>query len=404
MIDVSAVRNLFPILNQKINNHDLIYLDNGATTQKPNSVTKSIEDYYKKVNSNVHRGAHYLSNLSTEKYEQTREKIKNFIGAKKTCEIILTKGTTDSINLIANTFGSNINEGDEVIISEMEHHSNIVPWQICCDKNKAVLKVVPILNSGEIDFDKFQSLLSKKTKLVSISHVSNVLGTINPIKKIIDLAHKFKAKVFIDGAQAASHIKLDVQKLNVDFYCFSAHKLYGPTGVGVLYGKESILNELEPYQGGGEMIKSVDFNKTTYADLPHKFEAGTPNIAGVVSFSKSIDFLESVGLDNIKSHQEKLLQYATKKLLEIKDVIIYGPKHQKAAIISFNIKNVHPYDVGVLLDKMGIAIRTGHHCAQPLMKKYNIPGTIRLSFAVYNTTKEIDLCIDAIKKSKKMLT
>ena len=404
MIDVSAVRNLFPILNQKINNHDLIYLDNGATTQKPNSVTKSIEDYYKKVNSNVHRGAHYLSNLSTEKYEQTREKIKNFIGAKKTCEIILTKGTTDSINLIANTFGSNINEGDEVIISEMEHHSNIVPWQICCDKNKAVLKVVPILNSGEIDFDKFQSLLSKKTKLVSISHVSNVLGTINPIKKIIDLAHKFNAKVFIDGAQAASHIKLDVQKLNVDFYCFSAHKLYGPTGVGVLYGKESILNELEPYQGGGEMIKSVDFNKTTYADLPHKFEAGTPNIAGVVSFSKSIDFLESVGLDNIKSHQEKLLQYATKKLLEIKDVIIYGPKHQKAAIISFNIKNVHPYDVGVLLDKMGIAIRTGHHCAQPLMKKYNIPGTIRLSFAVYNTTKEIDLCIDAIKKSKKMLT
>lgn len=404
MIDVSAVRNLFPILNQKINNHDLIYLDNGATTQKPNSVTKSIEDYYKKVNSNVHRGAHYLSNLSTEKYEQTREKIKNFIGAKKTCEIILTKGTTDSINLIANSFGSNINEGDEVIISEMEHHSNIVPWQILCEKTGSKLKVLPMNDIGELELDKFDELLNENTKLVFVNHVSNALGTINPISEIISKAHKYGAKVLIDGAQASAHFKIDLQNLDVDYYVTSAHKLCGPTGVGMLYGKKELLEMLPPYQGGGEMIDQVTFEKTTYADLPHKFEAGTPNIAGCIAFGAAIDYINSIGLDNINSYENHLLQYATEKLNSIENVKIYGESDNKTSVISFNVKGIHPYDIGSILDKMGIAVRTGQHCAQPIMDFFKITGTLRISFAFYNTEKEIDFLIDTLKKAIKILS
>ena len=404
MIDVSAVRNLFPILNQKINNHDLIYLDNGATTQKPNSVTKSIEDYYKKVNSNVHRGAHYLSNLSTEKYEQTREKIKNFIGAKKTCEIILTKGTTDSINLIANTFGGNLNEGDEVIISEMEHHSNIVPWQILCEKTGSKLKVLPMNDIGELELDKFDELLNENTKLVFVNHVSNALGTINPISEIISKAHKYGAKVLIDGAQASAHFKIDLQNLDVDYYVTSAHKLCGPTGVGMLYGKKELLEMLPPYQGGGEMIDQVTFEKTTYADLPHKFEAGTPNIAGCIAFGAAIDYINSIGLDKINSYENHLLQYATDKLNSIENIKIYGESDNKTSVISFNVKGIHPYDIGSILDKMGIAVRTGQHCAQPIMDFFKITGTLRISFAFYNTEKEIDFLIDTLKKAIKILS
>ena len=404
MLDINQIRKQFPILSRKVNGHDLVYFDNGATTQKPDSVIAAESNYYQNENSNVHRGVHFLSGLATDKFEETRITIQNFINAKHSHEIIFTKGTTDSINIVASGYRSLLNKGDEIIISELEHHSNIVPWQMCCEQSGATLKVIPLLDNGILDMAEFGNLLSKNTKLVSISHISNTLGTINPIEKIIEKSKAVGAKVLIDGAQAASHISINMQNLDVDFYCFSAHKLYGPTGVGVLYGKEDLLNELPAYQGGGEMIKEVSFKKTTYAGLPHKFEAGTPNIAGVVAFRAAINFITGLGINNIAKHEEELLKYATEEVLKIEGLKIYGTAKNKSAIISFNINELHPYDIGMIIDKMGIAIRTGHHCTQPIMDKFNIPGTARISLAVYNTKDEIDICIKAIKKAKIMLS
>ena len=403
MLDVYKIRKCFPILNQKVHGHDLVYFDNGASTQKHQDVINAITKYYNSENANVHRGVHYLSGLATDKFEETREVIKSFIGAKHTHEIIFTKGTTDSINLVANGYRSILNKTDEVVISEMEHHSNIVPWQLCCQQSGANLRVVPIKENGELNLSEFKKIISSKTKIVAISHISNTLGTINPIEEIIKLSHDLGAKVLVDGAQAAAHCELNMQALNVDFYCFSAHKLYGPTGVGVLYGKESVLNDLPPYQGGGEMIKDVSFKKTTYAGLPHKFEAGTPNIAGVVGFKPAIDFMTSLEMKNIKKYEEDLLHYATREILKIDGVKIFGNSKKKTGIISFLIDGLHAYDIGVLLDKMGVAIRTGNHCTQPIMDKFNIAGTARISLAVYNTKEEVDFCINAIKKAKQML-
>ena len=404
MLNIKEIRAQFPILNRKVNGNDLIYFDNGATTQKPQVVIDEIANYYKNENANVHRGVHFLSGLATDKFEQTRNTIKEFIGAKHNYEIIFTKGATDSINLVANGYRSLLKKGDEIIISELEHHSNIVPWQICSEISGASLKVIPLTDEGELNMNEFDNLLNSKTKLIAVSHISNTLGTINPIKYIIEKAHKMGAKVLIDGAQAASHIPLNMETLGADFYVFSAHKLYGPTGVGVLYGKEDALNKLPVYQGGGEMIKDVRFTGTTYADLPHKFEAGTPNIAGVIAFKNAIDFISQLGLKNIAAYEDKLLQYATSELLKIEGVKIYGTAKQKTGIISFNIDGIHPYDIGVIVDKLGVAIRTGHHCTQPIMERYNIPGTARISFAIYNTKEEINICIAAIKQAKKMLS
>ena len=404
MLNIKEIRAQFPILNRKVNGNDLIYFDNGATTQKPQVVIDEIANYYKNENANVHRGVHFLSGLATDKFEQTRNTIKEFIGAKHNYEIIFTKGATDSINLVANGYRSLLKKGDEIIISELEHHSNIVPWQICSEISGASLKVIPLTDEGELNMNEFDNLLNSKTKLIAVSHISNTLGTINPIKYIIEKAHKMGAKVLIDGAQAASHIPLNMETLGADFYVFSAHKLYGPTGVGVLYGKEDALNKLPVYQGGGEMIKDVRFTGTTYADLPHKFEAGTPNIAGVIAFKTAIDFISQLGLKNIVAHEDTLLQYATSELLKIEGVKIYGTAKQKTGIISFNIDGIHPYDIGVIVDKLVVAIRTGHHCTQPIMERYNIPGTARISFAIYNTKEEIDICIAAIKQAKKMLS
>ena len=404
MFEVDKIRERFPILKREVNGRDLVYFDNGASTQKLQSVIDTVSNYYKEENSNVHRGVHFLSGLATDKFEETREVIREFIGAEHTHEIIFTKGTTDSINLVASGFRSLLNKGDEIIISELEHHSNIVPWQMCCEYSGAVLKIIPLKDNGELEVNKFESLLSKKTKLVALSHISNSLGTINPIKEFIEKAHKIGARVLIDGAQAASHISLNMQELDVDMYCFSAHKMYGPTGVGVLYGKEDILNEIPPYQGGGEMIKDVSFEKTTYACLPHKFEAGTPNIAGVIAFKSAIEFISDLGFNTIAEHENYLLEYATQEILKIEGVKIYGTSEKKSGIISFNIEGIHPYDIGVLLDKMGVAIRTGHHCTQPIMERFNIPGTARISLAIYNTKEEIDVCIESIKKAKQMLS
>lgn len=404
MFDVFKIRDQFPILKRKVNGKDLVYFDNGATTQKPLVVIDAVNNYYRDENSNVHRGVHFLSDLATDKFEESRESIRQFIGAKHAHEIIFTKGTTDSINLVANGFRSLLNKGDEIIVSELEHHSNIVPWQLCCEYSGATLKVIPLKDTGELDMNEFENLLSENTKVVAISHLSNALGTINPIKEIIEKSHQVGAKVLIDGAQAASHIALNMQELNVDLYCFSAHKMYGPTGVGVLYGKEELLNQLPPYQGGGEMIKEVSFKGTTFADLPHKFEAGTPNIAGVIAFKSAIDFIAELGLDTISEYENNLLEYATTEILKIEGIKIYGTSSHKSGIISFNIEGIHPYDIGVLLDKMGIAIRTGHHCTQPIMKRFNIPGTARISLAIYNTKEEIDICTNAIKKAKQMLS
>ena len=404
MLDLKQIRKQFPILSRKVNGHELVYFDNGATTQKPDSVIAAESNYYQNENSNVHRGVHFLSGLATDKFEETRITIQNFINAKHSHEIIFTKGTTDSINIVASGYRSLLNKGDEIIISELEHHSNIVPWQMCCEQSGATLKVIPLLDNGTLDMAEFGNLLSKNTKLVSIAHISNTLGTINPIEKIIEKAKAVGAKVLIDGAQAASHISINMQSLDADFYCFSAHKLYGPTGVGILYGKEDVLNELPAYQGGGEMIKEVSFKKTTYAGLPHKFEAGTPNIAGVVAFKAAINFITGLGINNIAKHEEELLKYATEEVLKIEGLRIYGTAKNKSAIISFNINELHPYDIGMIVDKMGIAVRTGHHCTQPIMDKFNIPGTARISLAVYNTKDEIDICIKAIKKAKIMLS
>ena len=403
MIDVGKIRAQFPLLHQKVNGKDLVYFDNAASTQKPQVVIDALNHYYSNDNANIHRGVHYLSQEATDKFEDTRSTVKGFINAKNSCEITFTKGATDSINLVANGYRSLLNKGDEIIISEMEHHSNIVPWQMCCEDSGATLKVIPILDDGDMDMEAFENLLSEKTKLVAITHISNALGTINPIEEIITATHKVGAKILVDGAQATPHTSVNVQELDVDYYCFSAHKMYGPTGVGVLYGKEALLDELPPYQGGGEMIKEVSFEKTTYADLPHKFEAGTPNIAGVVAFKASLDFITSLCIENIEKHEDQLEQYAAEQLSKISGMQFIGEAKKRAALVSFNIEGLHSYDIGILLDKMGVAIRTGHHCAQPIMERYNVPGTVRISFGVYNTKEEIDICITAIKKAQTML-
>ncbi|MCB0476123.1 MAG: cysteine desulfurase [Flavobacteriaceae bacterium] len=404
MFDVAKIRADFPILKRQVNGRQLVYFDNAATSQKPLVVIDAIVDYYSNYNANIHRGVHTLSQEATDAYEQARKKIQQHFNAKKTSEIIFTSGTTQSINLVATGYTSFLKKGDEVIVSALEHHSNIVPWQMLCERTGALLKVIPMNEEGELEMDTFNKLLSHKTKLVFVNHISNVLGTINPIELIIGKAHTVGAKVLIDGAQACAHLRPDVQALDVDFYVASAHKMCGPTGVGVLYGKEDLLNMLPPYQGGGEMIKEVTFEKTTYADLPFKFEAGTPNIAGVIAFGVAIDYLKGIGFDTIESYEKELLDYATNKLSEIEGLKIYGKGPEKTAVISFNITGIHPYDIGTLIDKMGIAVRTGHHCAQPIMDFYKIPGTVRASFAFYNTKEEIDKLVAAVKKAQEMLS
>ena len=403
MLDISKIRNDFPILNRTVNGKPLVYFDNAATSQTPQIVIDAIVNYYSNYNANIHRGVHTLSQEATDKYEEARLKLQKHFNAKKKYEIIFTSGTTHSINIVANGFGSILKEGDEVIVSALEHHSNIVPWQMLCEKTGAVLKVIPMNIEGELLMDEYDTLLSEKTKVVFVNHISNALGTINPIKEIIDKAHKVGAAVLIDGAQACPHIKPDVQTLDADFYVASAHKIYGPTGVGILYGKEEWLNKLPPYQGGGEMIKEVTFEKTTYTDLPHKFEAGTPNICGGIAFGVAIDYANPIGFKNIQQQEQELLAYATEKLLEIDNLRIYGTTKNKTSVISFNINGIHPYDIGTILDKLGVAVRTGHHCAQPIMTFYKIPGTVRASFAFYNTFEEIDILVNAVKKAQMML-
>ena len=404
MIDIDTIRAEFPILKETINGKPLVYFDNAATSQKPQVVLDSIINYYTKINSNIHRGVHTLSQKATDAYEEARIKLQKHFNAKNSYEIILTAGTTHSINIVATGFTSLLKKDDEIIVSALEHHSNIVPWQMLCERTGAILKVIPMNLEGELVMTEYDKLLSNNTKLVFVNHVSNALGTINPIEEIIEKAHKVGAAVLIDGAQSCPHIKPDVQALNVDFYVASAHKLCGPTGVGILYGKEEWLNKLPPYQGGGEMIKQVTFEKTTYADLPYKFEAGTPNICGGIAFGTAIDYMNSIGFDNIAKYEHELLEYATKKLLTIEGLKIYGTSKNKTSVISFNIGNIHPFDIGSIVDKLGIAVRTGHHCAQPIMAFYNIPGTVRASFSFYNTFEEIDVFYNALMKAKMMLS
>jgi cysteine desulfurase/selenocysteine lyase len=403
MIDIKKIREDFPILHRKVNGYPLIYFDNAATSQTPKIVIDSIVDYYSNYNANIHRGVHTLSQEATDAYEKARIKIQKHFHAAKSHEIIFTSGTTHAINLVANGFSSLLKKGDEIIVSALEHHSNIVPWQMLCERTGAVLKVIPMSLEGELILEEFDNLLSDKTKLVFVNHVSNALGTINPIEQIIAKTHSVGAAILIDGAQATPHIKPDVQQLDCDFYVCSAHKLCGPTGVGMLYGKETWLNKLPPYQGGGEMISEVTFEKTTYADLPHKFEAGTPNISGGIAFGVALDYMNSIGFENIQSYEKELLDYATEKLLKIDGLKIYGTSKNKASVISFNIDKVHPYDIGTIIDKLGIAVRTGHHCAQPIMDFYKIPGTIRASFSFYNTKEEIDTFVAAVERAKNML-
>ena len=402
-IDITKIRNDFPILKRKVNGNNFIYLDNAATSQKPNLVIDSISDYYKNYNSNIHRGVHTVSQEATDAYENARIKIQKHFNVKNSYEIILTSGTTHSINLVANGFLEILNENDEIIISGLEHHSNIVPWQMMAEKNGAKIKVIPINEKGELDMKVYDSILSNKTKLVFVNHVSNALGTVNPIKEIIEKAHKFGAAVLVDGAQASAHFKTDLQKLNVDFYTTSAHKLCGPTGIGILFGKEKWLKKMPPYQGGGEMISDVTFEKTTYADLPHKFEAGTPNVCGAIAFGVALDYLNSIGFKEIESYENSLLQYATNKLKSISDLKIYGESKEKTSVISFNVKGIHAYDIGTLLDKFGIAVRTGQHCAQPVMDHFGISGTVRVSFSFYNTKEEIDKLYDSLNRVLSML-
>jgi cysteine desulfurase/selenocysteine lyase len=406
MFDVQKIRAQFPILSQTVNGKPLVYFDNGATSQKPQVVIDSIVDYYSNYNANIHRGVHTLSQLATDAYEQARIKIQNHFNAKQPYEIIFTSGTTESINLIANGFASLLEKGDEILISALEHHSNIVPWQMLCEHTGAILNVIPMDVHGELIMSEYDKLLSNKTKLVCCNHISNALGTLNPIEEIIKKAHAVGAAVLIDGAQSCPHLKPDVQALDVDFYVTSAHKMCGPTGVGMLYGKEEWLRKLPPYKGGGEMIATVTFEKTTYADLPHKFEAGTPNICGGIAFGAAIDYMNEIGFDNIAKHEHELLLYGTKKLQEIEGLTIYGPTDltKKASVISFNIENIHSYDIGTIIDKLGIAVRTGQHCAQPIMDFYKISGTIRASFAFYNTKEEIDIFVAALIRAKTMLS
>lgn len=397
--DLEKIRGLFPVLHQEVHGRPLVYFDNAATTQKPQAVLDALRNYYEHDNSNIHRGAHTLADRATRHYEATREKVKDFINSRESAEVIFTKGTTESINLVAQTFGRKFfGKDDEIIISTMEHHSNIVPWQMLCEEKGAKLRVIPIQENGEIVFEEFEKLLNPKTKLVSIVHASNALGTINPVKKIIQSAHEIGAKVLLDGAQSTSHLEIDVQELDCDFLAFSAHKLYGPTGLGVLYGKREILEEMPPFLGGGEMIKEVSFEKTTYNEIPFKFEAGTPNIADVIAFGQALDFIQSLGKKQIKAHEDELLSYANQLTKDIKGFIPVGTAADKVSVLSFNIQGMHPFDVGQMLDARGIAVRTGHHCTQPLMHRFGIEGTVRASFAVYNTKSEIENMAEGIAK------
>lgn len=398
-INIQKIRSDFPILNETVHGKPLVYLDNAATTHKPEVVIDAIADVYKKYNSNIHRGVHYLSNVCTKAFEDARIKVQHFINAQHSHEVIFTRGTTESINLIASTFGETFfKEGDEVLVSQLEHHSNIVPWQLLEKRKGIKLKVIPINEAGELILDDIDTLLTEKTKLVSVAHISNALGTVNPVKYIIDKAHKKNIPVMIDGAQAIQHVIIDVQELDCDFYAFSGHKLYGPTGIGVLYGKEEWLNKLEPYHGGGEMIKTVSFEGTIFNELPFKFEAGTPDFSGAIGLGAAIDYIQSIGLNDIAKYENELLEYGMQKLSSIPDIRFFGTAKEKTSVISFLIGDIHPFDMGTLLDKMGLAVRTGHHCAQPLMQYYNIPGTIRASFALYNTKKEIDKLAEGIRR------
>ena len=400
---IDKIRSQFPILSQKIHGQTLIYFDNAATSQKPISVVDRISSYYKNENSNIHRGVHYLSQKATDEYEQSRNKIASYLNANHSSEIIFTKGTTDGINLVASSFGELLKQGDEIIISAMEHHSNIVPWQLLAERKRLTVKVVPIHESGILDMEAFTKLLSKRTKIVAVTHISNTLGIINPVKKIIKKAHEIGAKVLIDGAQSIQHEKINLKELDCDFFVFSGHKVFGPTGIGVLYGKSEILNKMPPYQGGGDMIEKVSFNKTTFNDLPFKFEAGTPNIVGGIALGTALEFIESINHDSLKKYEQELLNYALEQLSEIENIRFYGESKNKTSVISFNVGEIHPFDIGTLLDKQGIAVRTGHHCTQPIMDFYKIPGTIRVSFSIYNTRDEIDLFIIALKKAISIL-
>lgn len=397
--EIEKIRGLFPVLHQEVHGKPLVYFDNAATTQKPQAVLDALTNYYQKDNSNIHRGAHALADRATRYFEETRETIQHFINARESAEVIFTKGTTESINLVASTFGRKfIEKGDEIIISTLEHHSNIVPWQMLCEEKQATLKVIPISDAGEILFDEFEKMLSPKTKLVSIVHASNALGTINPVKKVIAAAHAVGAKVMLDGAQSTSHLTVDVQDLDCDFLAFSAHKLYGPTGLGVLYGKREVLESMPPYQGGGEMIKEVTFEKTTYNEIPFKFEAGTPNIGDVIAFKVALDFVNDLGKEAIRAHEDELLSYANELLSQVKGFIPVGTAAEKVSVLSFNINAMHPYDVGMMLDANGIAVRTGHHCTQPLMKRLGLEGTVRASFSVYNSKSEIEKLAEGVSR------
>jgi cysteine desulfurase/selenocysteine lyase len=404
MLDIQKIRSDFPILSQKVNGKPLVYFDNAATSQKPQVVIDAEANYYKEMNANIHRGVHTLSQWATDAYEASRLKIQKHINAKFSHEVLFTSGTTHGINLVAHGFASFLKPDDEVMVSALEHHSNIVPWQMLCERTGAKLVVIPMDENGELITSEYERLLSNKTKIVTVNHISNALGTINPIRWMIEKAHQVGAAVLIDGAQAVPHLKPDVQELNCDFYVFSGHKICGPTGTGILYGKEAWLNKLPPYQGGGEMIATVSFEKTTYAELPHKFEAGTPNIAGGIVLGTAIDYLNEIGFDNIAAYEHELLEYGTKRLLEIEGLKIYGTSSEKTSVISFNVGDIHPYDIGTIIDKLGIAVRTGHHCAQPIMDFYKIPGTLRASFAFYNTKEEIDALVEAVKRAQMMLT
>jgi cysteine desulfurase/selenocysteine lyase len=402
-LDLNAIRNDFPILSQKVHGKPLVYFDNAATTQKPQQVIDALVDYYKGYNANVHRGVHHLSQVATEAYEDVRKKMASFLNVADSSELIFTRGTTESINLVAFSFGEAfVNEGDEIIVSTIEHHSNIVPWQLLCQRKKAILKVIPVFDNGVLDFDAYTKLITNRTKLVAVAHISNALGTINPIAEMIKVAHEKGVAILIDGAQGLPHGKVDVQALDCDFYCFSGHKMYGPTGIGGLYGRKSLLDQMPPYQGGGEMIKEVSFKGTTFNELPYKFEAGTPSIADAIAMGAAIDYLDNIGWDAIEKQEHTLLQYATEQLIKEGGITIIGTAPHKASLISFLVDGIHPFDAGTILDQLGIAIRTGHHCAQPLMDRFGIPGTMRASFSFYNTTEEIDQLIAGIRRVKQM--
>jgi cysteine desulfurase/selenocysteine lyase len=404
MFSIEKVRQDFPILEEKVNGFPLIYFDNGATSQKPKLVIEAVSSYYKTYNSNIHRGVHYLSQLATNKYEESRQQIANFLNIKNKNEVIFTSGTTQGINTIAYCFTNFIQKGDEILISYLEHHANIVPWQMLCERTGAILKVIPILENGILDQEAYEKLLSEKTKILAISHVSNTLGVINPVEQMIEKARKYDLAILIDGAQAVPHFQPDLSLIDCDFYVFSGHKLFAPTGIGVLYGKEKWLDKLPPFLGGGDMIKEVSFEKTTYNEIPFKFEAGTPNISGAIALGEAIKYVESLGWDNIHSHEMEILNYANNQLEKIENLKIYGNVSTKVPVISFNVKNIHPFDLGTILDKKGIALRTGHHCTQPIMDFYKIPGTIRASFSFYNTKEEVDFFINSLQKAIQLLT